>query len=380
MPRFFRTITKKVLIISNLVVVVFFLAACANAYLHPAEWWMTAILGLAFPFILVFVFGFFVFWILFGSRWALVSLVAMIIGYSNIRALLGMNYTQPPFSVKKADSTLRILTWNVLSFNETSADIRHSTSYRQEMFAFFNEVNPDILCFQEYLEPNKKKFYSNVNDLTAMGFKYHYTVGDYAKRNGTFQVGVAIYSKYPIVDSFRIQYPGPRSMRAAESLIHADVMAFGKRIRIYTTHLQSVLFQQEDFRRLEIIKNADDSAMEASKSLVKKLRQGYAFRGNQVEIVRRELDGSPYAEIICGDFNDVPNSYTYFTVKGDRKDAFVEKGAGICRTFKNISPTLRIDYIMADKRFEVLQFKRFLLPYSDHFPLVADLKLTSEID
>ena len=115
--------------------------------------------------------------------------------------------------------------------------------------------------------------------------------------------------------------------------------------------------------------------LEASKSLVKKLRIGYMFRGDQADEVRKHADNSPYPEIICGDFNDVPNSYTYFKVRGDREDVFVKKGLGIGRTFRNISPTLRIDYIFADKQFEVVQFKRFVLPYSDHFPLITDLRL-----
>ncbi len=41
----------------------------------------------------------------------------------------------------------------------------------------------------------------------------------------------------------------------------------------------------------------------------------------------RESWIKPYPEIICGDFNDVPNSFTYFTIKGPRQDAFLEKGA-----------------------------------------------------
>jgi len=135
------------------------------------------------------------------------------------------------------------------------------------------------------------------------------------------------------------------------------------------------LFQKSDYRSLEIIKNADDSIYEASKSVVKKLVQGYRFRGEQVNIARKNLDASPYPEIICGDFNDVPNSYTYFRMRGERKDAFIEAGRSIGRTFPNVAPTLRIDYIMVDKRFEVLQFKTDHLPYSDHYPVVADLLL-----
>ena len=82
-----------------------------------------------------------------------------------------------------------------------------------------------------------------------------------------------------------------------------------------------------------------------------------------------------YPVIFCGDFNDVPNSYTYFTVRGNMQDAFLEKGSGIGRSFTSISPTLRIDYILTSNDFSVLQFDRNKRKYSDHYMLVTDLKL-----
>jgi endonuclease/exonuclease/phosphatase family metal-dependent hydrolase len=54
---------------------------------------------------------------------------------------------------------------------------------------------------------------------------------------------------------------------------------------------------------------------------------------------------------------------------------FLEKGAGIGRTFSSLSPTLRIDYILASKDFSIVQFNRVEKIYSDHYMLVTDLKL-----
>ncbi|MBS1935054.1 MAG: endonuclease/exonuclease/phosphatase family protein, partial [Bacteroidetes bacterium] len=160
--------------------------------------------------------------------------------------------------------------------------------------------------------------------------------------------------------------------------IAADINVNGDTIRVFTTHLQSVLFRSKDFRDLETIKNVDDSVLQASKSIVKKLRHAYSLRSGQADLVRGQLDKSPYPSIICGDFNDVPNSYTYFHIRGNKQDAFIKKGLGIGRTYVNLSPTLRIDYILADPEFSVLQCKRFNLPYSDHHPVVADLQLPSK--
>ncbi|MEZ5028200.1 MAG: endonuclease/exonuclease/phosphatase family protein [Ferruginibacter sp.] len=86
-----------------------------------------------------------------------------------------------------------------------------------------------------------------------------------------------------------------------------------------------------------------------------------------------KIKQSPYPVIVCGDMNDVPNSYTYFTVKDDLQDAFLKKSGGLGRTFRYISPTLRIDYILADKKFEVENFSKIKVPYSDHYPILADI-------
>ncbi len=105
------------------------------------------------------------------------------------------------------------------------------------------------------------------------------------------------------------------------------------------------------------------------------MRLAFKRRGIQAGIVRTELDKSPYASIICGDFNDVPNSYTYFHIKGSWQDAFLKKGFGIGRSFIALAPTLRIDYILADPDFNIKMFDMVDEGLSDHIMLVSDLQL-----
>lgn len=371
MARFVRTLTRRILIICNIGVVTLFLIACLNAYLHPSEWWFFSLLGLAFPVMLALVFCFMVLWLCFRSRWALLSLAALILGITNIRVLFGFHFSDS-FEIKKDRDAIRILTWNIEWFG---AHQKTNKENRQKMLEFIDKQNADILCFQEFLEPGRSKMLSNELAIKKMQYPYCYRVIDYGRKNGPYEVGVAIFSRFPITDTFRIRYPGPESKRASESLIAVDLNVNGKPVRLFTTHLQSVLFRKNDYRNLEIIKSADDSLIMASKSIIRKLRQGYTLRGYQADLVRQQLDVSPHPEIICGDFNDVPNSYTYFQIKGNRKDAFIRSSSGLGRTFAHISPTLRIDYIMTDRIFEILQCKRFRLPYSDHYPVVADIKL-----
>ena len=372
-----RKFTKRFIILSNIIVAVFFLLACANAYLHPDKWWFVSLLGLIFPLLLLIVFGFFMFWLFFYSRhWALISLISMIIGWKNIQAFLGFHIGSG-FKNEKQAGALRVLTWNVHEWDEFISPKAGASGHREKMMGFLQQQNADVMCFQEFFEShNPKELTDNIVYIQKqLGYPYYFFSHDYHRYDGVFETGVIIFSRYPVINTVQQKFQKSANIRASESLIAADLNVNGKTIRIFTTHLQSVLFRNKDFHSIEIIKNADDSMLQASKSIVKKLKRAYTFRSAQADLVREALDTSAYPNIICGDFNDVPNSYTYFHIRGNMQDAFIKKGFGIGRTYINLSPTLRIDYIMASPEFTVLQCKRFNLPYSDHHPVVADLQL-----
>jgi endonuclease/exonuclease/phosphatase family metal-dependent hydrolase len=160
-----------------------------------------------------------------------------------------------------------------------------------------------------------------------------------------------------------------------DALIHADLKWGNDTVRIYTTHLQSLQFSKSDYDRLRKIREGDDSIMENSKNVLSKIKRGFTNRSIQADLIREILGDSPHPLLVCADLNDVPNSYTYSTVRGKLQDAFLKKGFGVGRTFASLSPTLRIDYIFADKNFRIKQFNRLVKRYSDHYMLVADLEL-----
>src|ERR1700754_4204054 len=88
-----RNFTRRLFIILNVIAVVLFLLACANPFLHPGKWWFVSLLGLAFPFLLFAVGCFFVIGIFLSSHrlLSLISLVTLVIGWSNIHSFLAMH-------------------------------------------------------------------------------------------------------------------------------------------------------------------------------------------------------------------------------------------------------------------------------------------------
>ena len=120
--------------------------------------------------------------------------------------------------------------------------------------------------------------------------------------------------------------------------------------------------------------NTDTTIIE-SKNILSKMKTAFIKRGAQADYVREDEDKCNYPLIVCGDFNDVPNSYAYETIGKGLLNAFVEKGSGLGRTFYGISPTLRIDNVFVSKEFTVQQFTRVKQKLSDHFPLIVDVSL-----
>lgn len=116
-----------------------------------------------------------------------------------------------------------------------------------------------------------------------------------------------------------------------------------------------------------------DDDLQKSKSIVAKLKKGFIRRQVQADRIREEIEKSPYPVIVCGDFNDVPNSYAYETIGKGLQNAFEKKGAGLGRTFSGIAPTLRIDNIFIDNRYQVEQYVRIKKKLSDHFPIITDI-------
>jgi endonuclease/exonuclease/phosphatase family metal-dependent hydrolase len=371
MPKsLFRRITKRFVVIVNIIVAVVFLLACLAPYLNPTRWWIIGFLGLGFPFILLTLLLFLFFWLIVKPRYIIVSLVAMLIGWQSINAFFAFN-KPTDFKQPKSTSQLRVMTWNVARFVEMRRNNNRGSMTRLKMMDLIKQENPDVLCLQEFFHSDNPDWYQNITHIQQeLNYPYFYfsrEVDGHLHYNGS-----VIFSRLPMADSGMVIYPRPS---LPEALIYADVVFNNDTIRIFTTHLQSVQFNKKDHENIDNINAKGDSTFEASRNILYKLKRGLAYRSIQTDVVKTEMARSPHKNILCGDFNDVPNSYTYFQLKGNMQDVFLKKGFGLGRTYISISPTLRIDYIFADRQFKVEQFKKIDKILSDHYPLVTDLSV-----
>jgi endonuclease/exonuclease/phosphatase (EEP) superfamily protein YafD len=132
-------------------------------------------------------------------------------------------------------------------------------------------------------------------------------------------------------------------------------------------------FSDQDLVYLDKPSIDEEDKFSKSRNIISKFKTGFLKRKYQSEHLKEEINKSPHPVIVCGDFNDVPNSYAYATIGKGLQNSFAQKGSGIGRTYSHISPTLRIDNIFADKRFTIQQHVRVDKHVSDHFPIIADM-------
>jgi endonuclease/exonuclease/phosphatase family metal-dependent hydrolase len=243
------------------------------------------------------------------------------------------------------------------------------------MLDIININQPDIACFQEMVaEDSTVKKHGHMDEFLAKlqfpGYFYSYNVKEDFWGHAHF--GIIIFSRYPIINKRTISfYPNDYN----SIFQYVDILKGTDTIRVFNIHLQSLRFSRANLKYIDDPTAEKKTAIKESKSIIGKFRTGFLKRKIQADRIRAEIDKSPYPVILCGDFNDVPDSYSYHTIGKGMKNAFVEKGVGLGRTFAGISPVLRIDNIFASKSFDVLQFGRINKKLSDHFPILADLQL-----
>ncbi len=366
----FRKLSKRFFIISNVLAALVFLIACLQPWLHPETFWLISFLSLTLPYLLLLLVVFIGFWFFFKIKFTLISIVALLIGWKQVRVLAGVN-SEPFIKKERPAAALRVLSWNVRAMkgigNLNKKKLEENT---EKMYALIKSYKADVVCFQEFGQFDfPKEGLDNIQWMKEIGFPYHVLSKDYSRVAWKYTSGVAIFSKHPIVFKKRVQFTS-----SPESLLFADIVWRKDTIRVFTSHLQSFKFRNDDFAEFETTDRDGNKLVAASTNLFSKMKRAFRNRAAQVDQIRPIMDSSHHPAFFCGDVNDVPGSYAYWQLRGDTwQDAFIKKGFGIGRTYMSLAPTLRIDYVFADSSWTVNQLASIPGKLSDHLPIVADL-------
>lgn len=275
---------------------------------------------------------------------------------------------------------LKVITYNAQLFglyqNESSLDIVN-TEYMPAMDSFLRVLkaeNADVVCLQEV--------YAKAGGLKALarflkaegGFDYSqtYTLSDRRP------YGMIVLSKY-LIKRWKPLSLGSNTGNMA-MWVDIEIPSEYKflrnaRIRIYNLHLQSFRFAKKDYEVMQKQTQQKEIDMEGSKGIITRLRLGYQRRAQQVGIVKQSVLDCDFPKVICGDFNDIPVSYSYRQLSAGMRDAFVEAGRGLETTYKGSMPSFRIDYLLFDNPMRAVSYRSIKEVPSDHKLLVTELQV-----
>ena len=345
-----KKIIQFMLLFFNIIMLFTLVFSLLSPFVNPNLFWPISFFGLFFPIILFVILLLFIYSIFYNKKLMWINLVFILISSPYLIRYISLN------KENKTEEGIHIMSYNVRLFNKWGW-IKEDDIDRK-IIHFVNNKKVDIFCIQEYYNPNDKLNF-NFND-SHIGLQ---------KNKDNWRM--AIYSNYPQINKQTVNIDGARMNNTC---IFSDIKIDKDTIRVYNIHLASNFFQSRDFEFMTSTELEKEKIKNGVIGVVKRLKKSFKNRGKEVEQIKEHMRKSPYPIIVCGDFNDTPVSYAYRELSENKKDAFIESGNGIGATFTKI-PSLRIDYIFYDKKFNSSQFNTHQENFSDHRAISCKVKL-----
>ncbi|MBR4135610.1 MAG: endonuclease/exonuclease/phosphatase family protein [Bacteroidales bacterium] len=334
--------------------------------------------GLLFPYIVITNIILLFLWIFIDYRWSLAFAILLIINVNNIDRHFQLRAMDKP---ETCANCLKVMSFNVHDFNI------YADTYPQDarkIIEFLKREKPDILCLQEYCYDKNGKRGINITQeiLDVLGLPdnpRNYQVNLPFENRLGYQFGQAIFSAYRIVDCGVVETGDSSSNKS----MYVDIRYNGDTVRVYNVHLSSFHINQDDYAASEAIlhnDNDDGQLNEKAAKLYKKIAAAFEQRQAQARSVRAHIDTCDSPIVICGDFNDTPESYSYFKIAHGFKDSFRASGKGTGVTYKGgVFPSYRIDYILHSKSYN--DFGHTIctdMDISDHYPLYVYISMINK--
>lgn len=337
-----------VLSITMLLLIFSTITAIICQYFSPEKSGVLSVIALGAPIIYLLDIAVMFYWVV---RWRWYRAVAMIcvvfIGLFYLSRYYKIDIDRHYDTSYRESKYIKVMTYNTLD------------GKAEGLVGYINGHNPDILCLQEAW---------GKENLATLCEKYKSTrvEGDGSNNH--------IFSRHKILRSGTIDSI-PR-----KRCVWADLKIKDDTVRVLSLHLQSTSIRPEDTQFLEKHKYILDSARKDKlSSIVERLVENNRKRAVQAESIAKFLKSTPYTTIVCGDFNDVPLSYTYNTIVRGLDDTFSKMADGFAYTYDTKYKLLRIDNIFVSPSVEVVSYEvDNTVDFSDHYPVISRVKLNKK--
>ncbi|MBW7844342.1 MAG: endonuclease/exonuclease/phosphatase family protein [Bacteroidia bacterium] len=363
-------IINRIVFFFNSIAILALLSTYVAPYISPDLLWPVAFFALAYPVVLLINIVFIIYWLIFFNMKFLFSLAAIIIGWSHVTKFIQINAKKSP---ERLENSINVITFNARYFGLFDFKGENRSDAEVDLFMDkFNKIDPDIFCIQEMANISVPRTNKLIDNVYSKLKKYNKVNVNITKDGVWLCDNIAMFSKHKIVKNGVVEH----DVTSGNYTIYADMIIFEDTIRVIATHLQSIKFEKADYEAINKIETErKPENIIAYKSVVDKMKYAFLMRAKQTDAIEEFIKKTPYKIIVCGDFNDTPLSYAYHSIKGDMKDAFVEAGSGLGRTYVGKMPSFRIDYILGSPTFQFYNYYTKIFEFSDHKLVSCSIKL-----
>lgn len=258
----------------------------------------------------------------------------------------------------------KIISWNVLH----TRDIRQPGFPGNRAINFMIDSDADIICLTELRSFDKHEIINYTPELIDSLFNI------YPYHAGLNTTDIKIMAKFPVeriekirydsegncrYDFFKVSFPDNRELVVA--MVHLYSYGLSEEERQIVTEINSM-------------ETAKTSMREFKGSIRQKLRHAFRMRAEDATRLREDIDdiATDIPLIVCGDFNDVPASWTYNIVRSDDlRDAYAETNFGPAITYNLHAFYFHIDQMLYRGPLEALSLDIGKINSSDHYPLIG---------
>lgn len=339
------------------------LISAYGGYMNPTRYTLPSMALLFFPY--------------FATLTLLVSAVWLIcrkyaVGCIGIAALLacGPTFTEAvPFrftnSPSEQSKVFKMVTFNCLHLT----DQKNPDARRSRSLEFLINSGADFICLQELISFEDcllhKETKSQLDSLLKI---YPYYSNDPHRE-------VKFLSKHPFE---------PLNIRLDDGFNYSHnfcgyrLKVDGRTLTVVNVHLPSFRLSGNDRNIITDLaekQGASKSLKQFEGSVYAKMESAFKYRAKVSKYLAEAIAKIEDPIIICGDFNDVPGSWSYRTfVKEGFSDAYANTGFGYLVTYNQHLMWFHIDQILYRGDLMPLWVKKGRLNASDHYPIEAEFE------
>ncbi len=304
----------------------------------PQEFALLSAFGVIHPFLIILQVVLLVILLLISSRLVWIPAIALLCAIPSLPRYFSWDSPRDDAEAQ----------YDILSYNVGAVNAR-STSDIAALRSDLSSLSPDVVAFQECISAVA----DIMSDLPAYRYTYSHPLP-----------GPAIYSKYPIRASGEIPFAS-----RVNACIWTDIDLPEQRIRLYNLHLRSSHISQAADELIGNNSLSNKEAMDKSGLILRRFIGSSKIRAGEAQRVLDHSKETELPSIVCGDFNETPQSYTYSILAENRTDSYVERGRGLGISYQGRIPWLRIDYVLLPDSFSVLHHELQSWSHSDHAPV-----------